>query len=189
MDLSAGRKGKFRTLFCIPHTVCICLNHQFFKRGRAGIVFCRQTFVSYLCSLIMSEEAKKKSFNVLALRRIFSFVSPYRLQFYSSIVMAITLAIFAPVRPYLIQLTIDKATGKNIRYSRTGLHFFLFNTNLNDADAVYCFGYHFPGCIYFYRNGNPVFVFVSHFLAGAKCGKRYAHNRLRENRKPQPAAV
>lgn len=80
----------------------------------------------------MSEEAKKKTFNVGALRRIFTFVRPYRLQFYSSLVMAVLLAVFAPIRPYLIQLTIDKATGKGIQ-APGWLHFFLFNTDVSNA--------------------------------------------------------
>ena len=81
----------------------------------------------------MSEEAKKKNFNYGALRRIFSFVRPYRLQFYSSIAMAIVLAIFAPIRPYLIQLTIDKATGKTVHVPGW-LHAFLFNTNYSSVE-------------------------------------------------------
>ncbi len=81
----------------------------------------------------MSEEAKKKSFNVGALRRVFTFVRPYRTQFYSSIVMAIVLAIFAPIRPYLIQLTIDKATNKPV-HTPGWLHTLLFNTNLNNIE-------------------------------------------------------
>ncbi len=81
----------------------------------------------------MSEETKKKSFNYGALRRIFGFVRPYRLPFYSSIVMAIVLAVFAPVRPYLIQLTIDKATGKTV-HTPGWLQPFLFNTNLSNIE-------------------------------------------------------
>lgn len=89
----------------------------------------------YLCYLTMSEEAKKKGFNYGALRRIFTFVRPYRLQFYGSIAMAIVLAVFAPVRPYLIQLTIDKATGKAIHLPEW-LRLFLFNTNYNNVEQL-----------------------------------------------------
>ncbi len=81
----------------------------------------------------MSEEAKKKNFNIGALRRIFSFVSPYRFQFYGSIVMAIVLAVFAPIRPYLIQLTIDKATGKSVHVP-DWLRLFLFNKNFSSIE-------------------------------------------------------
>ncbi len=61
----------------------------------------------------MSGEVKKKIFDFSVLRRVFQFVKPYRSAFYSSVVMAILLAAFTPVRPYLIQLTVDKASGKN----------------------------------------------------------------------------
>ncbi len=83
----------------------------------------------------MSEEAKKKGFNYGALRRIFTFVRPYRFQFYGSIAMAIVLAIFAPIRPYLIQLTIDKATGKTSPLPEW-LRLFLFHTNFNSVEQV-----------------------------------------------------
>jgi ATP-binding cassette subfamily B protein len=62
----------------------------------------------------MSDTPKKPSFNFLLLRRVFHFVKPYKRIFYSSLLLAIVMAAFAPVRPYLIQLTVDKATGKNI---------------------------------------------------------------------------
>ena len=81
----------------------------------------------------MSEEAKKRNFNYGALRRIFTFVRPYRAQFYSSIVMAIVLAVFAPIRPYLIQLTIDKATNKPV-HTPGWLHFFLFDANVSSIE-------------------------------------------------------
>lgn len=81
----------------------------------------------------MNEQARKQKFNYGTLRRVFTFVRPYRVQFYGSIVMAIVLAVFAPIRPYLIQLTIDKATGKNIHIPEW-LRLSLFNTNFNNAE-------------------------------------------------------
>ena len=58
---------------------------------------------------------KKKIFDFSLLRRIFQFVKPYRVQFISSVILAIVLALITPVRPHFIQLTIDKATGKHIQ--------------------------------------------------------------------------
>src|SRR5277367_3719347 len=58
----------------------------------------------------MSEASKKKVVDFSLLRRVFFYVKPYRKQFYLSIIMAIVLAFFAPVRPYLIQLTVDRVT-------------------------------------------------------------------------------
>lgn len=81
---------------------------------------------------IMSEAPKKKVFDFSLLGRVFLFVKPYRLFFYLSIVLSILIAVFAPVRPYLIQLTVGKATGKTI-YVPQWLEAVLFKTDLNDA--------------------------------------------------------
>ncbi|MGI8950414.1 MAG: ABC transporter ATP-binding protein [Chitinophagaceae bacterium] len=80
----------------------------------------------------MSEKVKKKSFDLILLKRVFQFVKPYRIQFYASIVLAILLAVFTPVRPYLIQLTVDKATNKAVHIPQW-LDWFLFKTDLNNA--------------------------------------------------------
>jgi ATP-binding cassette subfamily B multidrug efflux pump len=80
----------------------------------------------------MSEAPKKKRiFDFSLLGRVFRFVKPYRSLFYTSLVLAIVMAVFAPVRPYLIQLTIDKATGKTV-----SMHWslnWLFSSELSDA--------------------------------------------------------
>jgi ATP-binding cassette subfamily B protein len=52
-------------------------------------------------------KAKRKIFNFSLLRRVFHFAAPYKNKFYGSLVLAIVLAIIAPVRPFLIQLTIN----------------------------------------------------------------------------------
>jgi ATP-binding cassette subfamily B multidrug efflux pump len=62
----------------------------------------------------MSGINEKKYFNLSVLKRVFTFVKPYRSRFIISIVFAIVLSFFTPVRPFFIQLTVDKATGKNI---------------------------------------------------------------------------
>jgi len=80
----------------------------------------------------MSELPKKKVFDVSLLGRVFYFVKPYRSFFYMSLLLAIVMAVFAPVRPYLIQLTIDKATGKLIHIPHW-LEAVLFTTDLSDA--------------------------------------------------------
>ncbi len=75
---------------------------------------------------------KKKIFDFSLLRRIFQFVKPYRLQFISSVILAIVLAFITPVRPHFIQLTIDKATGKNIQ-TPVILKWLFQNTDLSNA--------------------------------------------------------
>ena len=55
------------------------------------------------------DKATKKVFDFQLLRRLFHYVQPYGLFFYSSLALAILMAFIAPVRPYLIQLTVNKA--------------------------------------------------------------------------------
>lgn len=52
-------------------------------------------------------KAKKKIFNFSLLQRVFRFAAPYRSKFYGSLILSIVLAIMAPIRPFLIQLTIN----------------------------------------------------------------------------------
>ncbi len=52
-------------------------------------------------------KSKRKIFNFSLLRRVFHFAAPYKNKFYASLVLAIVLAVIAPVRPFLIQLTIN----------------------------------------------------------------------------------
>ena len=82
----------------------------------------------------MSEQLKKRFFDLSMLNRVFYFVKPYRIQFYSSLILAIFLAFFAPVRPYLIQLTVNKAIHPLTAIPVPGwLHYFLFKTDLGNA--------------------------------------------------------
>lgn len=80
----------------------------------------------------MSDQPKKKIFDFSLLGRVFFFVKPYRSFFYVSLLLAIVMAVFAPIRPYLIQLTLDKATGKTAHVPGW-LESVLFRTDLSDA--------------------------------------------------------
>lgn len=80
----------------------------------------------------MTETSKKKVFDFSLLSRVFHFVKPYRRSFYLSIMLAVVMAVFAPVRPYLIQLTVNKATGKPVE-APGWLESLLFNTDISDA--------------------------------------------------------
>lgn len=56
----------------------------------------------------MSEKNKsRKIFEFSLLGRVFHYAAPYKRQFYISIILAILLAILSPVRPYLIQYTVN----------------------------------------------------------------------------------
>ncbi len=89
-----------------------------------------QTYCLPLCS-IMSDSSEKKYFDFSVLRRVFSFVKPYRWRFIISIILAVVLAVFTPVRPFLIQLTVDKATGKNL--PQWFINFFSPHLDLSNA--------------------------------------------------------
>jgi ATP-binding cassette, subfamily B, multidrug efflux pump len=54
-----------------------------------------------------SKKAKRKIFDLSLLRRVFHFAAPYKNRFYGSLALAVTLAALAPVRPLLIQLTVN----------------------------------------------------------------------------------
>ena len=49
----------------------------------------------------------RKIFDFGLLRRVLKFASPYKRRFYISLALAIILALFSPVRPYLVQLTVN----------------------------------------------------------------------------------
>lgn len=53
-------------------------------------------------------ETSPKKFNIAVLKRVFSYAAPYKRKFVLSVVLAILLAIITPVRPLLIQITINK---------------------------------------------------------------------------------
>ncbi|TAL40689.1 MAG: ABC transporter ATP-binding protein [Chitinophagaceae bacterium] len=56
----------------------------------------------------MANGTNKKFFDFDLLKRVIRFAAPYKRKFYLSIALAIILAIFTPVRPILIQITVDK---------------------------------------------------------------------------------
>jgi ATP-binding cassette subfamily B protein len=51
---------------------------------------------------------KKSFFDFALLRRVFRYAAPYKKKFYYSVALAILLALITPVRPMLIQLTVNK---------------------------------------------------------------------------------
>ncbi|MHA4843749.1 ABC transporter ATP-binding protein [Flavitalea antarctica] len=55
----------------------------------------------------------KKVLDLSLLRRVFLYAKPYKSKFYLSLALAIVLAVMSPVRPYLIQLTINDFIRQN----------------------------------------------------------------------------
>jgi ATP-binding cassette subfamily B protein len=62
----------------------------------------------------MPNKEPKKIFQLSLLKRVFSFVQPYRFVFLVSVFLSILLAFTTPVRPYLIQATVNAAIGKTV---------------------------------------------------------------------------
>ncbi len=59
----------------------------------------------------MIQKDNKKSGS---LRKMFSFLKPYRLRFWISVALSIILSLMAPVRPYITQLSIDHYIGNKL---------------------------------------------------------------------------
>lgn len=61
----------------------------------------------------------KRVFDLALLKRVFRFAAPYRSQFFLSLFLAVFLALLSPVRPFLIQISINVGLNK----STTGYFF------------------------------------------------------------------
>ena len=55
----------------------------------------------------MAEEKKKKIFDFTLLKRVFRYAAPYKKRLYLSVFLSILLAVLSPLRPFLIQVTIN----------------------------------------------------------------------------------
>lgn len=62
----------------------------------------------------MAQQIGSSGFQLL--KRIFSYTRPYRGRLWASVVLAILLAVVAPIRPYLIQLSVDKYIVDKLLY-------------------------------------------------------------------------
>ncbi len=92
-------------------------------------------YSAYFCNPGMSVVRQKKQlFNYSLFGRLFQYIRPYRRQFYLCVVLSIFLAVITPLRPFLIQLTVDKATGK-IVHLPSWLRLFISSEKLSDTAA------------------------------------------------------
>ena len=55
----------------------------------------------------MPAKTGKRIFDLSLLKKVFRFAAPYKKKFYLSLVLCIVLAVISPLRPYLIQYTIN----------------------------------------------------------------------------------
>lgn len=82
--------------------------------------------------LLLHRMSAKKIFDFSLLRRVFQFVSPYKGKFYTSIILSVILAVMAPVRPWLIQVSINRGIGGKEHAAPEWLNH-LFNTVSGDT--------------------------------------------------------
>ncbi len=63
----------------------------------------------------MSEKVKgKKIFDFSSLKRVFQYASPYKSRVYTSVFFLLFLAVVSPLRPFLIQLTVNDYIRKGV---------------------------------------------------------------------------
>ncbi len=58
--------------------------------------------------------ASPNKFNLSVLRRVFGYAAPYKKKFYLSLTLAVLLAFLTPVRPYLIQVTVNDYVANSV---------------------------------------------------------------------------
>ena len=73
----------------------------------------------------MEKKPKKNIFNFRLLSRIYSFAKPYKGRFYLSVLLAIVLAVVAPLRPILINKTLQAVNGSSSETSSIVTHLLL----------------------------------------------------------------
>jgi len=67
-----------------------------------------RTFTEIKFSILAKEQISGKIVDSKILKRLYSFVTPYLGYFYLIVFLTILLAVLAPARPYLVQLTLDR---------------------------------------------------------------------------------
>ena len=80
----------------------------------------------------MSSTQPKPIFKSAILSRVFSFVGPYRFIFWINVFLGIFLAFATPIRPYLIQATVNLAIGKQVNLPQW-VHWILPNEAFNSV--------------------------------------------------------
>ena len=66
--------------------------------------------------MIDLSETLPKKFDIAVLRRVFGYAAPYKKKFYLSVILAILLAFITPVRPLLIQITVNKYIVQSVAH-------------------------------------------------------------------------
>src|SRR3954471_15160527 len=91
-----------------------------------------RTIELFIFADMSEQQARKKIFNFELLRRVFQFAAPYRKKFYTSLVLAIVLAVIAPIRPWLIQITINRGVSGQAKAAPAWLNKIMDSIGGND---------------------------------------------------------
>ncbi len=90
------------------------------------------------------EKEKVSSGNIIdlkVLKRIFQFVEPYRGRFYLIIVLTLVLGVLTPIRPFLIQYTLDEHVQYGNYWSMVNVMFLIFGLLLVQSILQYVHTY------------------------------------------------
>ena len=78
----------------------------------------------------------RKIFDIALLKRVLQYAGPYKRKFYLSVFLAVILAAITPVRPWLIQLTINRGIQGKTESAAPVLNRWLGALHLNNLADV-----------------------------------------------------
>jgi ATP-binding cassette subfamily B protein len=80
--------------------------------------------------------SSRKIFDFGLLRRVLQYAGPYKSRFYWSVFLAVILAVITPVRPLLIQVTINRGIGGKTESAGSWLNGLIDSLKLHDLASI-----------------------------------------------------
>ncbi len=87
------------------------------------------------------QQNKKKGFDLGLLKRIFSFTRPYSRTLYLVMTLGVVLALIAPLRPYLIKMSVDKYINNNLMEGLIWISVIQFGLLIVESSLRFLFSY------------------------------------------------
>ena len=87
------------------------------------------------------QQNKKKGFDLGLLKRIFSFTRPYSRTLYLVMTLGVVLALIAPLRPYLIKMSVDKYISNNLMEGLIWISVIQFGLLIVESALRFLFSY------------------------------------------------
>lgn len=87
------------------------------------------------------QQNKKKGFDLGLLKRIFSFTRPYSRTLYLVMTLGVVLALLAPLRPYLIKMSVDKYISNNLMQGLIWISVIQFGLLIVESALRFLFSY------------------------------------------------